>query len=280
MYSRKQLVTELGAMASRGGLRVYANDDVAVGAWLVGHSVDRARLVAKSTLTCGIDHEPVLSLLHEPESAVQRALRVRALLCGDGIVLVATAERDTTSEWSERADEYVVLAASAACAAGWCCWRRQQQQRWRAISSTSSSLAQMVHAAAVARKRAGTSTRIRCFSLRSLVSIGIKVVTTLRNHLHFIRTRYISACPAFAFSSLTMSTLASAVGNGGGELFFIHDYNVTHIQTIPRSGLCRGHARLRGQRDKAFLLSLMMFSSPPQHVSSSYCNSSTALTSS
>ena len=37
-------------MARRGTLRVYANDDVMVGTWLLGHRVDRARLVAKEYL--------------------------------------------------------------------------------------------------------------------------------------------------------------------------------------------------------------------------------------
>ena len=37
-------------MSRAGSLRVYANDDVMVGTWLLGHQVDRARLVAKEYL--------------------------------------------------------------------------------------------------------------------------------------------------------------------------------------------------------------------------------------
>ena len=43
-------VRVLGAMAAGGAMRVYANDDVMVGIWLLGHRVDRARLVAKEYL--------------------------------------------------------------------------------------------------------------------------------------------------------------------------------------------------------------------------------------
>ena len=44
------LVSELSAIGAMGGLRLYENDDLMVGAWLTGHRVDRARLVAKEYL--------------------------------------------------------------------------------------------------------------------------------------------------------------------------------------------------------------------------------------
>ena len=70
------LVRELAAMANAGGLRVYANDDVMVGTWLVGHQVHRARMVAKEYLdmwyqTCAPRATPKpLSLLTDDFSAV------------------------------------------------------------------------------------------------------------------------------------------------------------------------------------------------------------------
>ena len=44
------LVNEIARMGRLGTLRIYENDDVMVGTWLVGHQVHRARMVAKEYL--------------------------------------------------------------------------------------------------------------------------------------------------------------------------------------------------------------------------------------
>lgn len=81
-------------------------------------------------------------------------------------------------------------------------------------------------------------------SLRTLVSIGVKVVTRLRNHVHFILHTIHARYPGVRL----IVADDEYVGVGGEEWRRMHellaDYNATYVQLVPRSGLSAGRNAL------------------------------------
>ena len=143
-------------------------------------------------------------------------------------------------------------------------------------SPSGPSLVSLLVRAATARASAPVVSDATLEQLRSLVSVGIKVVTKLRNHVHFILHSIHARYPGMR----VIVADDEYVGVGGeewrrmSELFA--DYNVTYVQLTPRSGLSAGRnalvdacttkcAALRPHSPLTYLSPLTSSPPPPHH---------------
>ena len=201
----RDLVQTIGAMVS--SLTVYTNEDMMVGSWLIGHRVNRARLVARQ-----------FSSAHYQ----------------------TTLSECFPLYYNHKVPSFVMRECTYFHSTTGLCWQPKKTSTLRALEPPAAAKL----APRVSPDREIPPTSAQLASVQQLVSVGVKAVTNLRNHvsfiLHSIHRRYPGVRMIVADDEY--------VGVGREEWRrlseVMDDLNVTYVQLVPRSGLSAGRNAL------------------------------------
>ncbi len=219
----RNLVQLLASVAH--SLKVYTNEDMMVGTWLVGHRVNRGRLVARQFTETGYQ---------------------------------TTLAECFPLYFNHKVPAFVMAECTHFHAATGLCWHpRKRHQPLRLPASVAGGSASGPHsrhqaaafeahiAAAVSSSAAETGASKEMASrLQELVTVGVKAVTRLRNHVHFILHSIHRRYPGIHIIVADDEYVGVAREEWRRLTDLMNDLNVTYVQLVPRVGLSAGRNAL------------------------------------
>ena len=211
----RDLVQTIGAMWK--SLKVYTNEDMMVGSWLIGHQVNRARLVARQ---------------FNPE------------------YYQTTLSECFPLYYNHKVPSYVMRECNYFHSTTGLCWQPKK---------TSTSLAPATPmgqgALRTAPDRETPPSARQLASVQQLVSVGIKAVTHLRNHISFILHSIHRRYPGIRMIVADDEYIGVGKEEWRRLSEVMDDLNVTYVQLVPRSGLSAGrNALVQACTTKYFVL--------------------------
>jgi len=218
----RNLVQTIAAMAH--SLKVYTNEDMMVGTWLVGHKVHRGRLVARQFTEIGYQTTLAecfpLYFNHKIPAFVMREcthFHVATGLCWEPRVPINPKGRSH------------VVAATMGLS--------HQERAGGGVD---------LHVTGIgmpSRDSPSASKPMRA-RLLELVTVGIKAVTHLRNHVHFIMHSIHRRYPGIRIIVADDEYVGVAREEWRRLTDLMNDLNVTYVQLVPRVGLSAGRNAL------------------------------------
>ena len=244
------LVSLLASIAS--SLKVYTNEDMMVGTWLIGHSINRGHLIARQfTVT---NYQTTISecfpffFNHKAPAYVMR--ECTHFYAATGLcwrpVRTSMSKAAAIGPLPPKPDN--VLAGLKAQAGGSQTRLAGFQSGPRAeLAGSSAGFGSLnaLHAATISASPAEHAVDSGSLArLQRLVTIGVKVITRLRNHvqfiLHSIRLRY----PDISIIIADDEYVGVAKDEWDRLMAVITDLNVSYLRLVPRVGLSAGRNAL------------------------------------